>query len=93
VSLVCVQFLYVADHCPISVFVVFLFLSDLTQSVSGMIQFAWVSQKQITPGTLCTVQAVMLQMADIGTAVWNAIIAIHTFWAVVLGENDPGSPL
>jgi hypothetical protein len=82
----------VAEYCPVSVFVVFLFLSDLTQGASGVIQLVWVSKKQITPGTLCTVQAIMLQTADLGTAVWNTVIAIHTFWAVVLGENRPGSP-
>jgi hypothetical protein len=61
--------------------------------MSGVIQLVWASQKQITPGTLCTAQAIMLQMGDLGTAVWNAVIAIHTFWAVVLGENKLGSPI
>jgi hypothetical protein len=32
----------------------------------------------------------MLHLGDVGTAFWNAAIAGHTFWTVVLGETSPG---
>jgi hypothetical protein len=51
-----------------------------------MIQLVWASRMGINAGSLCTAQAAMLLFGDLGTAFWNAIVAIHTFWTVVLGK-------
>lgn len=68
-------------------FVVCLLLSDLIQGLSGMFQLVWAANKQIDAGPLCTAQAAMIMFGDLGTAFWNAVVAIHTFWTVVLGKR------
>jgi hypothetical protein len=50
----------------------------------------WVGDGGISTGTLCTVQAVMFHIADVGTALWKTVIAGHTFWTVVLGKTSRG---
>jgi hypothetical protein len=76
------------DHCHISALVVCLFISDLIQGISGMVTLAWAKSGQVSTGSLCLTQAIMLHIGDVGTAYWNAVIAIHTFWTVVLGETS-----
>jgi hypothetical protein len=49
-------------------------------------QLQWARTGQVRHGPLCTAQAAMLLFGDNGTAFWNAIVAIHTFWTVVLRE-------
>jgi hypothetical protein len=77
------------DPCHISALVVCLFMSDLIQGISGMVTLVWAKTGQVNTGSLCMTQAVMLHIGDVGTAYWNAVIAIHTFWTVVLGETFP----
>ena len=55
-----------------------------------MITLVWTTRGRVTTGPFCTAQAVMLHLGDLGTAFWNAAIAGHTFWTVVLGETSPG---
>jgi len=55
-----------------------------------MTTLIWVRNGQVTTGTLCMAQAVMLHIGDVGTAYWNLVIAGHTFWTVVLGETSSG---
>jgi hypothetical protein len=74
---------------PKSALVICLLLSDLIQGVSGTLTLVWVRHGQVSTGTLCTVQAILLHTADVGTALWNAAIAVHTFWTVVLGKTSP----
>ena len=50
----------------------------------------WVRDGQVSTGAICTAQAVLLHTADVGTALWNAAIAGHTFWTVVLGKTSRG---
>ncbi|CCA75167.1 hypothetical protein PIIN_09151 [Serendipita indica DSM 11827] len=68
-------------------FVVCLLLSDFVQGISGMFQLVWASHRAVTMNKLCTAQASMLLFGDTGTAFWNAVVAIHTFWTVVLGKR------
>jgi hypothetical protein len=77
------------NHHLISALVVCLFISDLIQGISGMVTLAWAKSGQVSTGSLCLTQAIMLHIGDVGTAYWNAVIAIHTFWTVVLGETPP----
>ncbi|CAG8672064.1 10664_t:CDS:2, partial [Acaulospora colombiana] len=55
--------------------------------ISGIFQLVWASRSGITEGPLCTAQAAMLLFGDNGTAFWNVVISIHTFWTVVLGKR------
>jgi hypothetical protein len=73
--------------------VVCLLLTDLIQGVSGIVTLKWLADGGISTGTLCTVQAVMFHVADVGTALWNTAIAGHTFWTVVLGKTSAWSLL
>ncbi|KAG8755723.1 hypothetical protein FRC14_003716 [Serendipita sp. 396] len=68
-------------------FVVCLLLSDLIQGISGIFQLVWAAKGRVEAGPLCTAQAVMILFGDNGTAFWNAVIGIHTFWTVVLGKR------
>ncbi|PVG04832.1 hypothetical protein CPB86DRAFT_18849 [Serendipita vermifera] len=68
-------------------FVVCLLLSDFIQGITGIIQLVWASRGRVTDGPLCTAQAAMLLFGDNGTAFWNVVISIHTFWTVVLGKR------
>jgi hypothetical protein len=51
--------------------------------------FFWVRNGRVFTGTLCTVQGVSLHINNVGTAVWNTVIAGHTFWTVVLSKATP----
>lgn len=53
-----------------------------------MFQIVWAANRGIYDGPLCTAQAAMLLFGDNGTAFWNAVIGIHTFWTVVLGKSS-----
>lgn len=68
-------------------FVVCLLTSDLIQGISGMFQLVWAKRGGVYDGPLCKAQAAMLLFGDNGTAFWNAVIGIHTFWTVVLGKR------
>jgi hypothetical protein len=52
--------------------------------------FYWVQKGRVFTGTLCTAQGIALHINNVGTAVWNAVIAGHTFWTVVLSKASPG---
>ncbi|EJD44261.1 hypothetical protein AURDEDRAFT_114352, partial [Auricularia subglabra TFB-10046 SS5] len=75
----------------LGVFVVCLFLSDFVQSISGMIQIRWAAHSRIDDGPTCTAQAVTLLAGDLGTCLWNAIVALHTFTTIVLRRSVPKS--
>jgi len=71
----------------IGIFVVCLFVSDLIQSISGMIQLGWAAHGGIVDGPSCTLQAVALLAGDLGTCFWNIVIAVHTFVTIVVGKR------
>jgi hypothetical protein len=75
---------------PKSALVICLLLTDLLQGVCGIMTLIWVRDGKVSTGALCTAQAVLLHIADVGTALWNTVIAGHTFWTVVLGKTSPG---
>ncbi|KAH7104919.1 hypothetical protein BKA62DRAFT_429701 [Auriculariales sp. MPI-PUGE-AT-0066] len=68
----------------LGVFVLCLLVSDFIQSISGMIQFQWAAHRSIHDGSLCRTQAAMLLAGDLGVCIWNAVVAMHTFMAIVL---------
>ncbi|KAG8744505.1 hypothetical protein FRC10_010070 [Ceratobasidium sp. 414] len=53
--------------------------ADLAQAIGGIMSVRWVAAHHISIGHFCTAQAAIKQFADVGTAVWSAVIAIHTF--------------
>ncbi|KIM33079.1 hypothetical protein M408DRAFT_191692 [Serendipita vermifera MAFF 305830] len=69
----------------LGIFIVCMLLSDLIQSIGVLIQARWAYLGYVEVGTACSVQAAMITFGDVATAVWNAIIACHTFATVVLG--------
>jgi len=73
----------------LGVFIVCLFMSDFIQSISGMIQIRWASQGGIDDGAACTIQAALLLAGDLGTCMWNAVVAVHTFMTIALRATMP----
>ncbi|KAG9096560.1 hypothetical protein FS749_008209 [Ceratobasidium sp. UAMH 11750] len=56
-----------------------LMTADLAQSIGGIMNIRWVAAHHISIGRFCTAQAAIKQFSDVGTAMWSAVIAIHTF--------------
>ncbi|GJJ14810.1 hypothetical protein Clacol_009078 [Clathrus columnatus] len=73
----------------IAVFITCLLVSDLIQSISGVTQVKWASEKKIYDGRSCTIQAVTLVMGDLGSTFWSCVIAAHTFSGIALGKHWP----
>ncbi|KAG8746321.1 hypothetical protein FRC10_005310 [Ceratobasidium sp. 414] len=53
--------------------------ADLAQAIGGIISIRWIAAHHISIGRFCTAQAAIKQFANLGTAIWSAVIAIHTF--------------
>ncbi|KAJ7594675.1 hypothetical protein C8J56DRAFT_821572 [Mycena floridula] len=77
------QHLFVRTH----VFAYFLCIltCDLLQAIGSIMNSAWIRQMSVSLGDYCTAQAVIKHMADVATAFWSLVIAIHTFCLIVLG--------
>jgi len=56
-----------------------LLLCDLAQSIGGVWNARWITQGGVQVGPYCTAQAVIKQTGNVGTALWNVVIAVHTF--------------
>lgn len=64
-----------------------LFLSDLIQSLSGVIQLHWIANDRIDDNTACKMQGAFLHLGDVATAIWSAGIAFLTFTNIVMKAN------
>jgi hypothetical protein len=65
-----------------------LFLSDMMQSLSGVIQTHWIAIGHIEDNMTCKMQGALLHLGDVSSAIWSAGIAFLTFAHVVL-RVDP----
>lgn len=76
------QHLFVRTH----VFAYFLCIltCDLLQAIGSVMNSAWIRQGSVSLGDYCTAQAVIKHMADVASAFWSLVIAIHTFCLIVL---------
>jgi len=76
------QHLFVRTH--VAAYFMCLLVCDLLQATGSIMNSTWVRQMSVSVGDYCTAQAVIKQMADVATAFWSLVIAIHTFCLLVL---------
>ncbi|KAJ3749257.1 hypothetical protein DFH05DRAFT_1389707 [Lentinula detonsa] len=80
------EHLFVRTH--VGAYFISLLCCDLIQSIGSLYNSRWVSSGAVLLDKYCTAQAVFKQMADVGTALWTIVIAVHTFYLLVL-ERRP----
>ncbi|KZT35234.1 hypothetical protein SISSUDRAFT_1121737 [Sistotremastrum suecicum HHB10207 ss-3] len=73
----------------VGIFVLCLLFSDGIQALAGVTQVHWAVQGRIIDDAACKFQAATFLLGDVGTAIWNAMIAILTFSHVVLRADLP----
>ncbi|KAF7337234.1 Git3 domain-containing protein [Mycena sanguinolenta] len=69
----------------VAAYFISLLLSDLVQTLGSILNVKWIGDRAVAVGEVCTVQGILKQIADVSTAIWTLIIAIHTFSLVCLG--------
>ncbi|KIP11516.1 hypothetical protein PHLGIDRAFT_114372 [Phlebiopsis gigantea 11061_1 CR5-6] len=74
--------MFVRSHA--AAYLVSLLVCDLFQAVGSLMNARWVADRAVEFGPFCQAQGVMKQIADVGTAVWALVIAVHTFWVLFL---------
>jgi len=74
--------LFVRTH--VAAYFVSLLLCDLVQALGSITSIRWISAMGISLGPLCALQGALKQTADIGIALWQMVIAGHTFCLLFL---------
>jgi len=69
--------LFVRTH--VAAYFVSLLLCDLLQAIGSIMNQKWVQHMEVYVGEFCTIQGATKQAADVGTALFSLILAIHTF--------------
>jgi hypothetical protein len=64
-----------------------LFSFDIIMALAKVIYIKWVHEGKVYTGRFCTVQGVVQQLGDTGSALATLGIAVHTFLVVVWGRN------
>ncbi|KAJ7794978.1 hypothetical protein B0H14DRAFT_2392133 [Mycena olivaceomarginata] len=75
--------LFVRTH--VAAYFISLLLSDLIQAIGSILNARWIRDMAVVVGDVCTLQGVLKQTADVATAFWTLVIAIHTFCLICLG--------
>ncbi|KAF8800227.1 hypothetical protein BYT27DRAFT_7263126 [Phlegmacium glaucopus] len=66
-----------------------LMVADLVQAIGNMPDIRWMAEGIVSPGSLCTGQAVLKQVGIVGVAMTSLAIALHTFTILVLRWRGP----
>ncbi|KAJ7502845.1 hypothetical protein B0H11DRAFT_1986600 [Mycena galericulata] len=74
--------LFIRTH--VSAYFISLLLSDLIQALGSVLNSTWIRDMAVVVGDVCTLQGVLKQTADVATAFWTLVIAIHTFCLLFL---------
>ncbi|KAJ6548560.1 hypothetical protein B0H19DRAFT_1031814 [Mycena capillaripes] len=75
--------LFVRSH--VAAYLISLLFSDIIQAVGSILNARWILDMTVVVGDVCTIQGVLKQTADVATAFWTFVIALHTFCHVCLG--------
>ncbi|KAJ6585708.1 hypothetical protein B0H19DRAFT_1250487 [Mycena capillaripes] len=75
--------LFVRTH--LAAYFISLLASDLIQAVGSILNARWIQDMAVEVGDMCTLQGTLKQTADVATAFWTLVIAIHTFCLICLG--------
>ncbi|KAJ6558498.1 hypothetical protein DFH09DRAFT_1036992 [Mycena vulgaris] len=76
------QHLFVRTH--VAAYFISLLLSDLIQALGSILNARWIRDMGVVVGDVCVLQGVLKQAADVATAFWTLVIAIHTFCLLFL---------
>ncbi|KAJ6602196.1 hypothetical protein B0H10DRAFT_2230302 [Mycena sp. CBHHK59/15] len=92
------QHLFVRTH--VAAYFISLLLCDLVQAIGSILNAKWVGEMAVGVGNICVLQGgfldpytfawinshtgVLKQIADVGTAFWTFVIALHTFCLLFL---------
>ncbi|EIN14108.1 hypothetical protein PUNSTDRAFT_129749 [Punctularia strigosozonata HHB-11173 SS5] len=76
------------NKSPQFYYVISLLVSELVQAVGGILNVNWILQKSVVEGSYCSAQGALKQLGDVGAALANLAICIHTF-AVIVCEWRP----
>ncbi|KAF7362109.1 Git3 domain-containing protein [Mycena venus] len=74
--------LFVRTH--VAAYFISLLISDLIQAIGSILNARWIRDMAVVVGDFCTLQGVLKQTADVATAFWTLVIAIHTFCLLFL---------
>ncbi|KAJ7287760.1 hypothetical protein C8J57DRAFT_1284845 [Mycena rebaudengoi] len=74
--------LFVRTH--VAGYFISLLLCDLLQAIGSILNAHWVEHMGVEVGRLCSLQGVLKQASDVGTAFWTFVIALHTFCLLFL---------
>ncbi|KAJ6593635.1 hypothetical protein B0H19DRAFT_1091328 [Mycena capillaripes] len=74
--------LFVRTH--VAAYFISLLFSDLIQAIGSILNVKWIRDMAVEVGDICVLQGVFKQIADVATAFWTLVIAIHTFCLLFL---------
>ncbi|KAJ6495634.1 hypothetical protein C8R47DRAFT_366042 [Mycena vitilis] len=74
--------LFVRTH--VAAYFISLLLSDLMQAIGSILNVRWIRDMAVVVGDVCVYTGVLKQTADVATAFWTLVIAIHTFCLLFL---------
>ncbi|KAJ6617302.1 hypothetical protein B0H10DRAFT_1878453 [Mycena sp. CBHHK59/15] len=76
------QHLFVRTH--VAAYFISLLFCDLVQAIGSILNAKWIRGMAVEVGDVCVLQGVLKQIADVGTAFWTFVIALHTFCLLFL---------
>jgi len=74
--------LFVRTH--VAAYFISLLLCDLVQALGSITSIRWIAAMGVSLGPLCALQGALKQTADVGIALWQMVIAGHTFCLLFL---------
>ncbi|CAL1708224.1 unnamed protein product [Somion occarium] len=74
--------MFVRSHA--AAYLISLLLCDLMQAIGSIMNAEWYMKNAVEFNTMCVAQGAIKHVADVGTAIWSLIIALHTFWILFL---------
>ncbi|KAJ7209625.1 hypothetical protein GGX14DRAFT_452283 [Mycena pura] len=80
------QHLFVRTH--VAAYFISLLFSDMIQAIGSILNARWIRDMAVEVGDICTLQGVLKQTADVATAFWTLVIALHTFCLLFLGVKS-----
>jgi len=68
---------------PVHLFLLNQVMCDLIQALGGLMNMKWSFDGSVHPGSFCTAQGLIKQLADVGTALSAGNVAIYTFSTLI----------
>ncbi|KAF8508139.1 hypothetical protein JB92DRAFT_2955111 [Gautieria morchelliformis] len=81
------QWHFIRSH--LDLYLLGLLMSDLVQSMAGIMDIRWISKSGVFEGHFCTAQGIIYQLGDVGVALCSIAIAAHTFAELILRWKEP----